>query len=329
LGTATNRHRSGAAGRLYGVRSRVSWFRAELPEGRHLLPWFPASWFTDPLALADMCSPWERAWVRRCLACDYRGEGAVVELGTWLGAITLAIIRGLEDRPDAPVHVYDLFVSDDIERRVAELPVRSWFADDTSFLNTYRERLGEGGTRVSIHEGDILEEAWDGGPIEFLFDDLAKTWDIWNHVRSTFYRDLIPGAVLVEQDWVHACTPWIHLWHHRHRDHFELLGQVPRSGSVAFRVLRRLPDEALAADAFADYDDAEIAEAFIWAASFVGEPRRADVRGARAHLYTLFGDLDVATSICVDELAAGGTGELLTQVVPELARRRHDRDRGA
>ncbi|MEX0767465.1 MAG: hypothetical protein WD029_03235, partial [Microthrixaceae bacterium] len=51
--------------RTYGVKHRVRRFRWEYPAGKTLLRWFPRNWFLDPLALVDICSPWEVAWVTR------------------------------------------------------------------------------------------------------------------------------------------------------------------------------------------------------------------------------------------------------------------------
>ena len=232
--------------RAYGVRHRVRRFRWEMATGgRPLVRWFPRSWFTDPLAMVDICSPWEVAWVTRHMATSHRGVGAIVELGPWLGDITIGMLRGLDRNPagrGATIDVYDLFVFEDIEQRAAGMPLEGRMRDGESFLELFVERLGSSASRVVPHAGDVLQQSWPADRhIEFLFNDVAKTWQIWNHVKSTFYRSLGPGATVVEQDWAHACTPWLHLWHHRHRDHFDVLGQVPNAGSVAFRLVAPLP----------------------------------------------------------------------------------------
>ncbi|MFN8051806.1 MAG: class I SAM-dependent methyltransferase [Acidimicrobiales bacterium] len=295
------------------LRLRVRWFRHEMRPAGTLARWVPPSWFTDPMVDTDMVSPWERAWFTRHLARDFDGDGAVVELGTGMGASTLAILDGLRRNPTASateVHCYDLF------------------HDDTdTFLPRFLERLGDRRERVIVHEGDITDETWPAeAPIGFLFDDVAKTWDIWNHVKATFHRALRPGAIVVEQDFVHSCTPWIHLWHARHRDAFEPVYRVPNSGSMVFRLRDHLPQEAVEPDGFSDYTDAEIDEAFEWAVGIIGPADHGHIRGAKVHLYSLFGDLDVASRVCVEQLALTPNGELLTDAVPELARRLAARD---
>jgi hypothetical protein len=174
-----------------------------------------------------------------------------------------------------------------------------------------------------VHPGDILDQGWpDHSPIAFLFNDLSKTWEIWDHVKATFVRHLRPGATVVEQDWAHACTPWIHIWHHRYRHHFETLGQIPASCGVAFRLTSPLPAEAFDPLRLDAYPDDEVEAAFDWAAELIDEVRRAHVRGAYVHLYSLHGDLDRAAEVCVREMATGPIeGELLNTALPELARR--------
>lgn len=317
----------GLRGRLYGIRSRARRFRWELADGgRPLLRWFPRSWFTDPLALLDICSPWEAAWVERHCARSLLGTGAVVELGPWIGSITGGVLRGVRRNSRAAgvtVDTYDLFVFEDVEERTVGLPIDGQLHDGDGFLDLYLQRLGPDRRRVRAHAGDVTDSTWDPDrPIEFLFDDVAKTWEIWNHVVSTFHRALTPGAVVVEQDWAHACTPWIHLWHHRWRSHFAELEQVPNAGSFAFELTRPLPEAAFEPTSMDDYPDDEIDAAFDWAAALVDPERRPNVRAALVQLHTLHGDLDTASRTCVRELAASRIdSELVDVALPELAAR--------
>ena len=131
---------------------------------------------------------------------------------------------------------------------------------------------------------------------------------------------------MVEQDWAHACTPWLHLWHHRYREHFEARDQVPHSGSVPFLLLTPLPQSAFEADQLSDYSQDEVTEAFAWAAALVDSARERNVRGAYVHLYTLHGDLDRASRLCIEELVGVPYDNELVQVaLPELAIRLNNR----
>lgn len=288
--------------------------------------WFPGSWFTDPLALLDICTPWEVAWVTRYMTKQYSGRGAAVELGPWLGDITCGMVRGIENNRNAraaTIDSFDLFTFEDIEMRSAGLPMEGRLRDGEDFLDLYLHRLGDGARRVSPHKGDITHESWpQDRPIEFLFNDLAKTWGIWNHLKESFYRELCPGSTVIEQDWVHACTPWVHLWHYRYREHFEPLGHIPHSGSFGFRLTEKLPAAALEPDQLADYSEAVVESTFDWATAMVDPARRSDVRAAMVHLYTLHGDLSLASRLCVQELSTCRLdSELVSIAVPALAER--------
>ncbi len=195
--------------------------------------------------------------------------------------------------------------------------------DGEDFLDLYLDRLGDLAATVEPHPGDVLDARWSSdSPIEFLFDDVAKTWEIWNHVVDTFHRRLLVGGTVVEQDWAHACTPWIHLWHHRWRDHLTPIGQVPNAGSVAFRLDRELPEDAFEPTSMHDSPDDEVEAAFDWAAALVDPERRPNVRAALVQLHTLHGDLDTASRICVRELAESRiSSELVDVALPVLADR--------
>ncbi|MEX0768250.1 MAG: hypothetical protein WD029_07250, partial [Microthrixaceae bacterium] len=268
----------------------------------------------------------EVAWVTRFMATEFTGTGAVVELGPFLGDITVGIVKGLKQNStvnSATIDSYDIFVFEDIETRTAELPLKGRFHNGESFLPLFKTRLGENQNLVTPHQGDVSDENWlPSRPIEFLFNDVAKSWDIWNHLKTTFYRALQVEGTVVEQDWAHACTPWLHLWHYRYREYFESQDQVPHSGSVPFRLVRELPDEAFDADQLSDYTEQDVSDAFDWAAGLVDSVRSGNVRGAYVHLYTLHGDLDRATQLCIQELVGVSTDNELVQVaLPELARR--------
>jgi hypothetical protein len=312
------------AARLYGLRTRLKVLRKEGAADRSLLRWYPTWQLLDAHAVLDLTSPWEQAWTTRCLATDERVAGEVVELGTWLGASSRAIARGLSARPGPTrrFHAYDTFTFDDIEARAARTPLAGLHHDGDSFRALYERRLGRHAGLVDVHEGDILDATWDGRPVGLLYVDLAKTWEIWRHVRATFLPNLEVGGVVVQQDWAHANTPWLHLWHHRWRDHFEPLGHVIYSGTVAFRLVRPLPPEAFAPDVLADHDPAEVRDAFAWSAALVHANRRANIAGAHVMLHALHGDLGDAVEALALEASRGPVVEELAEVaIPELARR--------
>ena len=138
----------------------------------------------------------------------YRGEGAIVDLGSFLGSSTVAFAAGLEARevPAGHIYAYDLF-------RVSRDPETQKFLnkqEGDSFLEDYEATLAGYGSRVTTHAGDIKQFPWQGGPIEILFIDLAKSWDMNEYIIQAFFPSLIPGkSLIIHQDFGNAWNPWL------------------------------------------------------------------------------------------------------------------------
>jgi len=93
--------------------------------------------------------------------------------------------------------------------------------------------------------GDITKMGWNGGPIEILFVDLAKTWDLNSHVISQFFPHLIPGhSILIQQDYVHVGEPWVALTMEVLSEYFEHLYFIYGATSV-YRLIKPIPPEIL------------------------------------------------------------------------------------
>jgi hypothetical protein len=59
----------------------------------------------------------EREYLRTFAFKEYAGQGAIVDLGCWLGSSTIALASGLREHPDLKlrstlVHAYDRFIWD-------------------------------------------------------------------------------------------------------------------------------------------------------------------------------------------------------------------------
>lgn len=149
-----------------------------------------------------------------CLARDYAEEdGAIVDAGCFLGGSTADLLSGVADRPERwsgpPVTSYDLF-------RVEAYTVERFFADDPTLSvgDSFRQRFDANVAGFDIphvvREGDIVELGWSGEPIDVLFLDVLKTWEINDAVLRDFFPSLRPGrSVIVHQDYGCGWTPWI------------------------------------------------------------------------------------------------------------------------
>lgn len=281
----------------------------------------------DDLLALDQTDPAERAWVTRCLSEEPLPDGSVVELGTWLGAMSLTIGAAMRDgsRSSRRFHAYDSFRLDGHEEELNEAVSGTRYCAGDSFRALYDKRIAAVADHVDVHEGLVEHAEWPReSPIAFIFNDVAKSWSTWLAVRSTFYSALQPGSIVVEQDFAHPYTPWLHLSHHRWRSYFEVVGAIPGTQSVVMRLVHPLGrDELTRNDLVEGFTPREIQDAFDWAESLVEPKSRSAVAAARVMLYVLHGEVSVAAaelmkSVSDSALSREHTDELFHLVAERL-----------
>lgn len=281
--------------------------------------------------LLGMTTPEEQAWLYWYAAREHQGRGAIVDLGCWLGASTVPLLAGLDANPAAAarastVHAYDLFVWEEwMEDSVAGTRLAGRHRPGESFLPAFAERTAHWKDRLKVHAGDLCRESWPSGePIEILFNDAAKSWELANTVRREFLPGLVPGVSrLVEQDFAHYFTPWVHVLRHRLRDHLEPLLAIPYSGSMVFRVTREIPRELVQQPLhFADFDAEEVERAFAESLAMVDRPMRPNVWAARVMWEVHQGKLERARALYAEAPKRGYRGLDLAKLPNWLARGR-------
>lgn len=193
-----------------------------------------------------MLAPSERqllAWLTRSVIGD---NGAIVDLGTWLGGSTVSLATGLEknSKSHAQIDSYDKFLWKEKYNKKYGF---SWdLGDDSNFYPHYMEMIKNWKDRVNVRPGDICQYAWSDGPIEILFIDILKIPAIAAHVAKTFFPSLIPGvSFVVHQDYKHAYTYWIHLMAFRLRKCLAPVLNVADAASTVFKLVSRIPEEEL------------------------------------------------------------------------------------
>jgi hypothetical protein len=211
-------------------------------------PWRGVTLPPDAVGIPTMLSKAERR-VLYSLARDYAGgDAAIVDAGCFLGGSTAALLAGVRDRPERwsgpPVESYDLF-------RVEAYTIEKFFRGDPSVRvgDSFRPRFDDDAARFDVphvvHEGDITELGWVGGPIDVLFLDVLKSWEINDAVLRDFFPSLLPGrSVIVHQDYAWGDTPWIPITVELMRDSLLLIDWM-EWGSHVFFVERELPGDVL------------------------------------------------------------------------------------
>lgn len=211
-----------------------------------------------------MLSIAERALLHELVRRTWRGAGAVVDGGSFFGSSLVALAQGmlagasLDDVPSdrfpggKPIHGYELGhlpapQSETADRRRVFGGVEYVLGD--SFVPLLEQTVEPYRDLVSLHIGDLNDQAWDGSPIEIAFIDVCKTIRLNAHVSREFYPALAPGAsTLVNQDFFFDRLPWIRVTMGYLKDYFSWEGQV--FSSAVFRNVRAVPADVAAIDPF-------------------------------------------------------------------------------
>jgi hypothetical protein len=223
-----------------------------------------------------------------------RGDGAIVDAGCFVGGSTVALAEGLRVNPRASharVDAFDRFTVDDF-MATAYLAGHGLRAGD-SFRPVFDANTAAVRDLVVVHEGDLAEADWDGRPIDVLFVDLAKTWEVNDVVIRRFFGWLEPNrSIVVQQDMAHALCPWLAITMELLADHFELLGYVEHN-SVVYRCRAPIPPGAVPHPLRTLPDDRKLALLERAIGRFEGVPN-ALLCCARAILLNELGDVDGA-----------------------------------
>ena len=158
----------------------------------------------------------------------YTGRGEIVDGGAFLGGSTRALACGLRDNARVAnksrrIHSYDLFVSDSYVSQFID-----GYPEGASTRPYYNAVIADVAAHVDVHQGDIATFPWaSDNEIEILFIDVAKSWETNDFLVHNFFSRLMPGAMVIQQDYHWPHTPWISITMELLRDHVTYLGSMP------------------------------------------------------------------------------------------------------
>jgi hypothetical protein len=236
-------------------------------------------------------------WLARC---RYRGLGAIVDGGPLLGGSTVALAEGLRRNAQVSerrgrIHSYDLFEYTPLMTRVFR--GRKAPAPGASLLAEFQRNVQPWHDSIVVYPGDVCDRQWTGGPIEILFIDLAKTWDIQRHLLREFFPHLVPGvSVVVQQDYFFVSCYWIHLVMEALSPYFRI-SAMPEGPTLAFDLVAPIPPHLLERDyehAFTRDDAVALMDRSL--ARFTGTHRLV-AETAKVSLLLAYGDVTGAAQV--------------------------------
>jgi hypothetical protein len=211
------------------------------------------------------------------LGRDLAPGARIVDAGCFLGGSTAALALGASERVGQParvIHSYDLFLVDhSAATHYPELIGDRRLGDD--LRPVFEEVVGPDLLEyVETHPGDLLAQRWGGDPVDVLFVDVAKTWELNDHVAHEFFPALVPGrSIVVQQDYVHEWLPWIHITMQLLDRFFERIAVLEGSPSVVFGCTRAIKPRDLPGR-LRDLSDDRLEELFERAVrAYAGEDR--------------------------------------------------------
>ncbi|MCR9244309.1 MAG: hypothetical protein NXI31_04705 [bacterium] len=209
-------------------------------------------WIESPAPIDDsvvgMLGQHEAALFYHLARSYWRGEGTIVDAGSFLGKSARCFAAGVRANPKlgptTRIHCFDDFRCHDL---LTVNLVREGFGDEIAIgdsTQTYFDRQVAGDAELlEVHAGDFHDAEWQNGPIEILMVDIAKSPSLGSRVVEQFFPHLTVGrSLVVHQDYHHVWLPHIHVAMEYLADSFELV--VPRADdTAAFRLVAELdPD---------------------------------------------------------------------------------------
>ncbi len=146
-----------------------------------------------------MIAPAEQRYLYWLTRATFAGQGAVVEVGTWLGKSALHLAAGLRDAGlGGTLYCFDRFRW----REPAEGPHGLVQGSDT--LPLVRATLLPVHRDVVLTATEIKDLRWQQGPIEILFLDAPKAHRPFVRCLREFGPSLLPGvSLLASQDFAY------------------------------------------------------------------------------------------------------------------------------
>ncbi|MDB9315605.1 glycosyltransferase family 4 protein [Spirulina sp. CS-785/01] len=241
--------------------------------------------------LLGMTSMEEQCFLEDYARNTYSGQGEIVELGCWLGSSSISLAQGLEansrvTQKSQRIHAYDLFIwfsLANMEQSVIGTSLEEKYKDGDSFLDEYLNRITSWQNLIQVYPGDLTQLGWNQAPIEFLFIDAMKSFELANSIKQNFFPVLIPNlSLVVYQDFAHFHTSWIHLIMYRLREYLVPIDHPFMYSSRGFRYVKQIPDRLLTTNwSLADFSIDEVEAAFNYSLEITPKSMQANVMAAK------------------------------------------------
>jgi hypothetical protein len=271
----------------------------------------------DINSIPSMISADESLYLHWLARSVYTGQGEIVDGGPLLGGSTAAMAEGLRlnDRvaeKTGRIHSYDLFEYSAWVKSVFRRGPEPVIGE--SLLPRFQANIKVWAPSVRVYPGDILHYSWSGGPIEILFIDVAKTFDIQSHLLKQFFPHLIPGvSVVVQQDYFFSSCYWIHLVMESLSKYFEPV-HMTSGPTLGFAMVEAVPPDRLVFDYERGLSKPEAVDLMDRSIDRFEGLKRLVVTTAKVALLLAHHDIDGAESVLHDIQRSPEYGDATLQI---------------
>ncbi|MBW4473283.1 MAG: glycosyltransferase family 4 protein [Stenomitos rutilans HA7619-LM2] len=251
----------------------------------------------------SMLSSEERFYLQSYAKNEYTGSGEIVDLGCWLGSSTIPLAIGLAsnlkvEAREERIHAYDIFIwrPSYMDQHLLGTASEGKYKEGDSFVEEFVERIHPWSHSIQVYPGDLNRIGWDQRPIEFLFIDAMKSWDLATSIHKSFFPSLVPGlSLVVHQDFAHFYCVWIHLIMYRLRDYLVPLEEHPfLYSSKIFRYVKAIPEALLQPYSLASFSEAEAEAAFAYSLALTPKKLKPNVAAVKVMYFIQMGDVERA-----------------------------------
>jgi hypothetical protein len=272
----------------------------------------------------------EQIWCNYFCRQVYQNNGEIVELGPWLGSLTIEMQKGLAQNPaylakSRPLQCYDRFVWEPwCEDIVKDMELAGTIPNGESFMPAFLSRVEHADVPVSAHTIDLEADYTLPSEIEFLLNDALKSWTATYRFAAYALPRVIEGGCVAHQDFLWPTEAFLVPLMYVHREQFSGHYVVPGSCMAIFSRLPTSTSDPEPAgqlpNAINDMNPAFINNAFRWVESNLSGIDSDILHLCEATLNWLAGNVEASHSIVAKEQLSLKAGSPLFEFQRDILR---------